>query len=85
MATNPLKSSILDQGACRELSDPDVMYPDDKAYRYIAEAKKVCAGCPIRTQCLEIALERNEQWGVWGGLTTDERNALTKGKVRLAS
>lgn len=33
----------------------------------IAEAKRVCAGCPVMAECLEGALERSEQWGVWGG------------------
>ena len=30
-------------------------------------AKMICAGCPVRTMCLGLALERREPWGVWGG------------------
>ncbi|HEX2285032.1 MAG TPA: WhiB family transcriptional regulator [Mycobacterium sp.] len=30
-------------------------------------ARAICAGCPIRRQCLAAALKRNEPWGVWGG------------------
>lgn len=33
----------------------------------IARAKHVCSTCPVRTPCLEDALERREPWGVWGG------------------
>lgn len=33
----------------------------------IAEAKRICAGCPVLAECLEGALERHEPWGVWGG------------------
>ncbi|WP_083914789.1 WhiB family transcriptional regulator [Ilumatobacter nonamiensis] len=33
----------------------------------IARAKAMCALCPLRFECLEGALEREEPWGVWGG------------------
>ena len=33
----------------------------------IATAKRLCAGCPVRTPCFEGALARREPWGVWGG------------------
>ncbi len=33
----------------------------------INRAKAFCAGCEVRTACLDAALERAEPWGVWGG------------------
>ncbi len=33
----------------------------------IAEAKRICAQCPVLAECLQGALERREPWGVWGG------------------
>lgn len=39
-------------------------------------AKRVCLGCPIREACLDGALARREQHGVWGGMTTPERKNL---------
>lgn len=33
----------------------------------IARAKTICSTCPVMADCLEGALERREQWGVWGG------------------
>ena len=36
-------------------------------------AKTVCASCPVQTQCLEYAVASDERYGVWGGLTHDER------------
>lgn len=33
----------------------------------IAEAKRICAECPVVAPCLEGAIERREPWGVWGG------------------
>ena len=45
--------------------EPDLWFaeePDD-----LERAKSMCAGCPIRLQCLTAALDRAEPWGVWGG------------------
>ncbi len=33
----------------------------------IAEAKRICSTCPVIVECLDTALARGEQWGVWGG------------------
>jgi WhiB family redox-sensing transcriptional regulator len=33
----------------------------------VERAKALCAACPIRTDCLLGAMERQEPWGVWGG------------------
>jgi hypothetical protein len=33
----------------------------------VARAKSICAGCPLSKDCLELALEGREAWGVWGG------------------
>lgn len=42
------------------------------------EAKKVCIGCPVRSECLAEALDNEIEWGVWGGLTERERRALLR-------
>jgi WhiB family transcriptional regulator, redox-sensing transcriptional regulator len=39
-----------------------------------AGAKAICAGCPVRRECLDDALARGERWGIRGGLTEDERD-----------
>ena len=33
----------------------------------VAAAKRVCLDCPVRRRCLDAAVERGEQYGVWGG------------------
>lgn len=38
-----------------------------------AEAKRACAGCPVRLQCLGYAVMAKERWGVWGGETEHGR------------
>jgi WhiB family transcriptional regulator, redox-sensing transcriptional regulator len=54
---------LLD-AACVEL-DTATFFSDD--LDDIAEAKRVCLSCPVRTRCLDAAVERGEQYGVWGG------------------
>lgn len=42
-------------------------------------AKALCASCPVRPECAEHALEMAEPYGVWGGVTETEREALLHG------
>lgn len=72
------------QAACRtsRLTPEDFVGPDRLERRYerearIARAKRVCAGCPVRLECLEWAIQRNEI-GVWGGTTEDERRLMVR-------
>ncbi len=39
-------------------------------------AKAVCRTCPVQSECLDYALVSNQEFGVWGGLSEDERRAL---------
>ena len=47
------------------VGDPDMWFADSPTQ--LEQAKALCADCPIRLQCLNEALEREEPWGVWGG------------------
>ncbi len=47
----------------------------DKRKR-VAEAKKVCFSCSVREQCLQYSLENKEVYGVWGGVSEDERRVI---------
>jgi hypothetical protein len=38
----------------------------------VKNSKIICSACPVRKQCLELALENKEIWGVWGGVDQDE-------------
>ena len=44
------------------------------------EAKKVCNGCPVINECLSHAISIPEFFGVWGGMTADERNRILRKK-----
>lgn len=71
--------------ACRNLSDPDFMFPVGKASAQEREAKAVCHQCPVRKQCKTYALNNREEFGVWGGLSeADRRNILKTGSKRDA-
>ena len=72
--------------ACRE-EDPDLFFPigsTGPALVQTADAKAVCANCPVREPCLRWALENGQDSGVWGGLGVDERRALKRRARRRA-
>lgn len=60
----------------------DDMFFEPSGY---ARAKLVCRDCPVRQQCLDYAVRANEQYGVWGGRTPDERRAVRRGMRRRES
>ncbi|MFJ3142051.1 WhiB family transcriptional regulator [Streptomyces halstedii] len=72
--------------ACRD-EDPDLFFPigtTGPALVQTEEAKAVCRGCPVRQQCLDWALENNQDTGVWGGLGETERRTLKRRSRRQA-
>jgi WhiB family transcriptional regulator, redox-sensing transcriptional regulator len=48
-------------------------------------AKNVCAGCPVKMECLAEALDSKLEWGVWGGMTERERRAVLKKRPNVTS
>jgi WhiB family redox-sensing transcriptional regulator len=52
------------RAACRDL-DTALFFSDD--LDEISEAKRICLACPVRSRCLDAAVERGEQYGIWGG------------------
>jgi WhiB family redox-sensing transcriptional regulator len=62
-------------GACRGVG-PELFFPKRGDNTAVFEARAVCAGCPIRVECLEYAVGAKEPFGVWGGLTVDQREKL---------
>ena len=72
-------------GSCRHV-DADLFFPPfeveptgDRHARE-AQAKAICAECPVRLECLEWALSVAEPHGVWGGYTESERRDLRLGR-----
>jgi hypothetical protein len=56
--------------------DPDAFFVDRGEPS--APAKAVCRGCTVREPCLAMALDRNEMYGVWGGLSRQERESVAR-------
>lgn len=58
--------------------DPDIFFPEREKGPLAREAIRICLGCPVRQQCLEGAIVRDEPFGVWGGMTTNQRRSLIR-------
>ena len=74
-------------GACLS-ADPDLFFPISSAgpgARQIAQAKVICAGCPVRRECLDFALAHDQVYGIWGGTTPDDRQRARRRKRRAAA
>jgi WhiB family transcriptional regulator, redox-sensing transcriptional regulator len=72
-------------------TDPEIFYPTNGGIgvNQTRQAKNICRQCPVRAaempkapggtgECLEDALKRNDEYGVWGGLTAKERKELRR-------
>ncbi|WP_432947646.1 WhiB family transcriptional regulator [Kribbella sp. CA-253562] len=63
------------------IEEADLFFPignSETAYQQIEEAKAVCHRCEVREQCLAWALRVGQDHGVWGGLSSEERNSLRR-------
>jgi WhiB family redox-sensing transcriptional regulator len=72
----PRDESWRDSALCAQ-SDPELFFPDKGGTA--APAKRVCARCPVRGECLEWALAYDIRFGIWGGLTEDQRREFRPG------
>lgn len=77
----------IKRGLCGQV-DPDAMHPEREQGHAAETAKSICNGregdathrrrapCPVRELCLQWALDNDERYGVYGGLTAREREKL---------
>lgn len=70
-----------ERAACRT-TDPDALFVQGAAQN---EAKAVCTGCTVRTECLASALDNRIEHGIWGGMTERERRALLRRRPTVTS
>lgn len=73
VATDPMVWGQL--GNCVGVNQ-DLFFPrrgDDPS-----PAKALCRACPVRTDCLSYALETNQKFGIWGGMTEGQRRRLKR-------
>ncbi len=65
---------------CKD-EDPELFFPvgtTGPAAVQIEAAKAVCMQCEAQPECLEFALATNQESGVWGGTSEDERRKLRR-------
>ncbi|WP_076696620.1 WhiB family transcriptional regulator [Tersicoccus sp. Bi-70] len=60
-------------------TDPEAFFPEKGGST--RDAKKVCGACTVRSQCLQYALENDERFGIWGGMSERERRRLRRRAV----
>lgn len=67
-----------DRAICSQ-TDPEAFFAEKGGTT--KPAKLICQRCPVRQECLEYALEHDERWGVWGGLSERERRKMKRGET----
>ena len=75
-----------DVAACQD-TDPDLFFPvgtTGPAIEQIDSAKAVCDTCEAKSPCLEFALMTNQDSGVWGGLSEEERRVIRRQRAARA-
>lgn len=75
------RPSWFDHAACAGINS-DLFFPERGANDMVAAAKAVCAGCVVRSACLEYALVNFEHAGIWGGLVDRERRRVRRQRAR---
>lgn len=73
---SPTDEDWYERALCPQ-TDPDAFFPEKGGST--KEAKKICLGCPVKQQCLQWALDNDERFGIWGGLSERERRRLHRG------
>jgi WhiB family transcriptional regulator, redox-sensing transcriptional regulator len=64
-----------DRALCAE-TDPDAFFPEKG--EPTTAARRVCMACEVRAECLDYALRTGQQFGVWGGLSPQERRDMRR-------
>jgi WhiB family transcriptional regulator, redox-sensing transcriptional regulator len=88
MAVSPtllLESGLWRNEASCKNTDPDLFFPvgtTGPALEQIAAAKAVCCECAVRQRCLDFALTTNQDSGIWGGTSEEERRQIRRARRR---
>lgn len=70
-----MDTTWMAKGNCRD-EPPSRFFPSDGVG--VEVARRICAGCPVKSPCLEYALEQRVDHGVWGGASERERRRILK-------
>ncbi len=67
-----------DRALCAQ-TDPESFFPEKGGST--REAKRVCRSCEVKGECLDYALENDERFGIWGGMSERERRRLKRAAI----
>jgi WhiB family redox-sensing transcriptional regulator len=67
-----------DEALCAQ-TDPEAFFPEKGGST--REAKRICQTCDVRRECLEFAIQNDERFGIWGGMSERERRRLRREAV----
>lgn len=70
-----VRDSWRENAACREADTSAFFIGPGKSPD---AALAVCNRCEVRDECLEFALDNEENYGIWGGLNADQRKKLRR-------
>ena len=73
-----IELSWQERALCAQ-TDPEAFFPEKGGST--REAKRVCSSCEVKVECLEYALENDERFGIWGGLSERERRRLKRAQA----
>src|SRR6266540_1916871 len=65
---------VLNNAACSER--PELFHPEPGDVKAELAAKRLCDRCPVRWECLKMALATNDEHAIMGGTTPTERSRL---------
>lgn len=74
----PEQAGWQERALCSQ-TDPEAFFPEKGGST--REAKRICTGCEVKAECLEYALENDERFGIWGGLSERERRKIKRRAV----
>ncbi|HEX6220096.1 MAG TPA: WhiB family transcriptional regulator [Acidimicrobiia bacterium] len=63
---NQRLKELEQDGRCREEGSHELFFSEKPSE--LTQAQAICASCSVRVRCLELALEEDIEWGVWGGV-----------------
>jgi WhiB family redox-sensing transcriptional regulator len=64
-----------DRSFCAE-TDPEAFFPEKGEPS--RPAKRICRACEVTAECLAWALDNSQRFGIWGGLSPEERLRLAR-------
>lgn len=75
--------------ACRDVDSAVFFHPERERGASKEErdsnAKRICFDCPVIAACRNHALAVREPYGVWGGMTADEREVILRRSDRTGA